>query len=118
MSNSLIYKTQQTLIKNDVYNDLKNNEIDYVYTGDMAQSIPVIPTATLNLTSPTSLPTTIPFIELISDYPIDLIFKDYNGNTITSLKSINYLSGNIKGYDFSIINNSTSTANIKWSIYY
>jgi len=118
MSNSLVFKVQPTEIVNDVNINLQNYEIDYSYTNSFMQTAAVIATASLNLSGPVSLQTTIPFIELISDYEVDLTFIDEVAATITSLKAIKYFAGNIKGYSFSITNNSTSTANIQWRIKY
>jgi hypothetical protein len=118
MSNSLIYKIKSTLIVNDVNNNLQNKEIDYTYTKSLSQTAALAVGATLTLPCPSTLQTTIPFIELVADYAVDLSFKDDAAATITSLKSINYLAGNVKGYSFSITNNSTEESNIQWSIYY
>lgn len=118
MSNSLVFKVQPTEIVNDVNINLQNYEIDYSYTNSLTQTASLIAAASLNLVGPGSLQVTIPFVELISDYPVDLTFVDDVAATITSLKTINYFAGNIKGYSFSITNNSTSTANIQWRIKY
>lgn len=118
MGNSLVHKVQPDEIINDVNNNLQNYEIDYDYTTKLSQNVSLDTTLSLNLVSPSSLPTSVPFIELISDYAVDLTFADHNSSIITSLKGITFLSGNIKGYNFSITNNSTETANIQWRIYY
>jgi hypothetical protein len=118
MSNSLVYKVQPTLIVNDVNNNLQNYEVDYSYTKTFSQTAALAAAGTLALASPTTLPATVPFVELISDYAVDLSFVDASAATITSLTSINYFAGNIKGYSFSITNNTTYTANIQWRIYY
>jgi hypothetical protein len=118
MLNSLVYKVQPTLIVNDVNNNLQNYEIDYDYTTYFSQNFVLNVAQTLIVASPTTLQTTIPFVVLISDYPVNLTFTDDSGNIITSLKSINYFSGNIKGYNFSLTNNQLQSINVKWSIYY
>lgn len=118
MANSLIYKVQPTEIVNDVNNNLQNYEIDFDYTTKFIQDGTIAPSASVNLTSPTSLSSNVPFIELISNYPVDLIFKDASNATITSLTDISFFSGNLYGYSFSITNNSGYTANYQWSIRY
>jgi hypothetical protein len=117
-TNALIYKVQPTLIINDVNNNLQNYEIDYNYETYSYQYNTIITGEILILSSPTTLQATIPFVELISDYPVDLSFMDDTSTVITSLKSVKYFAGNIKGYNFSLTNNQLQTTTIKWSIYY
>jgi len=119
MSNSLIFKVQPTLSIDSVETDLNNYQITEEYTTRYGVTSTVAGSGTLVLPGPTSLPSTIPFIELVTDNDdIDLTFKDAGAATITSLTDINYLAGNFKGYDFSITNNGVDDAEITWRIYY
>ena len=119
MSDIAIYKVQPTLSLDSVEVDLLNKEVSYTYTSRYELTAAVAGSGTLNLPGPTSNPSTTPFIELISDNDdIDFTFYDASAAAITSLTDINYLSGNFQGYDFSITNSGSDTANITWRIYY
>lgn len=118
MSNYLIFKAIETKSIDTLETNLPNYEITQSYTNYKEITATILASGTLDLGDPETLQSTIPFVVLISDTPVDLTFKDSLAATITSLKTINYLAGNIKGYSFSLTNSSTISANITYRIYW
>jgi hypothetical protein len=118
MANYLIFKGKEAKSTNTVETALSNYEITQEYTNFKEINAAILASGNLDLGEPETLQSTIPFIVVISNNPVNLSFKDDTTATISCLKSIYYLAGNIKGYNFALANTGTETANIIFRIYW
>lgn len=118
MANYLIFKGKETKSIDSVQYDLPNYEVTQLYTNFKEITASIASSGTLDLGTPETLPSTTPFIVLISDQEVDLAFVDADDATIDSLTNIYYIAGNFKGYNFNLTNNSSETANITFRIYW
>jgi len=119
MSNYLVFKATETKSVNSVQTDLPSYEVSQVYTNFKEITAVVANTSgTLDLGTPETLPTTIPFIVLITDQPINLSYKTTGAAIVNTDVTIGFLAGNKNGYDFALANTGTIDANITFRAYW
>lgn len=119
MSNYLVFKAMETKSIDSVETDLPNYEISQEYTNFKEISAVIANTSgTLDLGTPETLPSTTPFIVIISDQPVNLSYKTTGAAVVDTDISIYYLAGNKKGYDFALANTGAIDANIIFRAYW
>lgn len=115
MSNDLNFQVSAAQIVNSVQTDIMPYEVSKTYTSFYETVVST--TGTVSLPGLSAVPSTAPFLEMISDQEVTFAFSATTGPVTITLTNVKYLAGNFKGYNFTATNGGATAANITWRVY-